>query len=112
MQIKRRNEQNFEVVSLEGTLDASVAAKVRDELKSIVDSGRNQVVVDLTGVKFIDSSGLSALVTGFKAARAVGGDVALCGLTAPVRSIIELTRLHRIMDIYDDVDAAVAKMTV
>ncbi len=51
----------------------------------------------MAGVSFVDSSGLSVLVTSLKAARAKGGDLVLASLTPPVRSIVELTRLHRIL---------------
>jgi anti-sigma B factor antagonist len=111
MQVSRRKVQDFEVVALDGTLDAAVAQKVRNEFKEMISSGSSQVIVDLEKVKFIDSSGLSALVTGFKAARAAGGDMALINLAPAVRSIIELTRLHRIMEIFDDEASAVERLS-
>jgi anti-anti-sigma factor len=112
MQITRRSSGDIQIVTLSGTLDASVASKVRDELKELIASGQHRLVIDLEGVSFIDSSGLSALVTGFKMARAAGGDVALANVAPPVRSIVELTRLHRIMDIFDDAEAAAQKLAV
>ncbi len=110
MQVSRRAEGAAEIVTLSGTLDASVAPEVRDQLKRIVAEGRVRLVLDLANVNFIDSSGLSALVTAFKAARAAGGDVALANLTPAVRSIVELTRLHRIMDVYETEVAAVGRL--
>ena len=44
-------------------------------------------------------------------ARAAGGDVVLLHLTPEVRSVVELTRLHRVFEIFDDVDAAIAKLS-
>lgn len=111
MRIERRAEGAAEIVTLTGTLDAAVAQEVRDALKKIVAEGRTRLVIDLGAVAFIDSSGLSALVTAFKAARGAGGDVALANLTPAVRSIVELTRLHRIMDVYDTETAAVGRLS-
>jgi anti-sigma B factor antagonist len=65
------------------------------------------VVIDLSGVEFLDSAGVGVLVGLFKHARGLGGSARFCGLTPGVRTILELIRLDRIFEIYDDVDAAV-----
>ena len=72
--------------------------------------GTDRLAVDLSVVDRIDSTGLGALVTTLKAARDHGGDLALAGLSPSVRAVVELTRLHRVFDIYGDVESAAAEL--
>jgi anti-sigma B factor antagonist len=99
-----------DVVSFVGTLDASNAQQTREELKSRITGGRSFVVIDLEQVTFVDSTGLSALVSAFKVSRERGGEVALAALQAPVRTLVELTRLHHVFRIYGKVQDAVSDM--
>jgi len=106
----RRTLGNVEVVSFSGSLDASVATQIRKELKEVFDDGKIRVVIDLGDVSFVDSSGLSVLVTALKTARAAGGDVVLSRVNPSVRSILELTRLHRVLEVFEDPEAAAARL--
>jgi len=96
-----------EVVHFESRLDASNAPKVREELDSLMSRGRNLLALNLDGVSFVDSSGLSVFVHAVKAARAAGGNVNLIHPSPAVRSVLELTRLSRILEIWDDEPSAV-----
>jgi len=89
-------------------LDAHNSDMVKDELKRRFADGAGKVLVDLGEVSFIDSSGLGALVSGFKSAMAAKGRLALAGLQAQVHSMFELTRLNRVFDIYPTVEEAVS----
>ncbi len=110
MLLKRRAVDTVEVLTFPARADASIAAEARKELQGLIDEGRVRLVFDLSGVGFVDSSGLSVLVTALKKARSGGGDVALVGLTDSVRSLIELTRLQSAFSMFDDVDTAVAEL--
>lgn len=107
----RRSAGPVEIVSLRGTLDAAVAPSARAEIKAIFDEGRTRLALEMSGIRHIDSSGLSVLVTAMKTARTSGGDVVLVKPTPSVRSLLELTRLHRILEVFEDEDAAVAKLS-
>lgn len=97
------------VLSLGGErLDAHNSDMVKDELKRRFSAGAKQVLVDLGEVSFIDSSGLGALVSGFKSAMSAKGRLALAGLQAQVQSMFELTRLNRVFDIYPTVEEALS----
>jgi len=108
MSIDHRSEGAVELVSFSGNLDASVAGDAKDKIQSLIDSGRTRLVLEFGDVRFVDSSGLSVLVAALKTARGAGGDIVLLNLRPEVRSIVELTRLHRILEIFDDSDAALA----
>jgi len=105
--LERRSDGEVEVVQLASRLDASNAPKVREELDSLMNRGRNLLALNLNGVSFVDSSGLSVFVHAVKSARAAGGNVNLIHPSPAVRSVLELTRLSRIMEIWDDEPSAV-----
>ena len=67
-------------LTLEGRINAVTAPDLKTKLKHLVEDGYVMLIVDLTAVSFIDSSGLAALVSGFKAARENGGSIKLSGL--------------------------------
>jgi anti-sigma B factor antagonist len=110
MPLPRTSHGPVDVLSFSDNLNAVTAPALRLELKDLIQTGRSRLVMDMSGVRFVDSSGLSVFVVALKAARAAGGDVVLLKLTPEVRSIVELTRLHRVFEIFDDVDAAIAKL--
>lgn len=110
MSLDRRSEGSVEVVTLAGNLNAAVATQTRDEILGVIESGRTRLVLDLGDVRFVDSSGLSVLVSTLKSARSVGGDVVLASLKPEVESIIELTRLHRVLALFGDQETAVASL--
>lgn len=87
-------------------IDSANAAEVKAEALRLVGAVPD-VIVDLTGVDFVDSAGVGVLVGLFKNARLLGGRARFCGLTQGVRSVLELIQLDRIFEIYDDVEAAV-----
>lgn len=94
------------VVQPTGRLNMVAAPKLREQLQTIVGSGRTRLVVDLSATDFIDSSGLGALISGLKAARQAGGDLRIAAPTEQVRRVLTLTRLDRVLTAHDSVDAA------
>jgi anti-sigma B factor antagonist len=90
------------VLGVHGRLDAATAPELKTTLKRLVTEGHHRLVVDLTEVSFIDSSGLSALVSGLKATREAGGTLKLAGLNEQTRTAFRLTLLDRVFEIYPD----------
>ncbi|ADU65345.1 STAS domain-containing protein [Desulfurispirillum indicum] len=89
------------VVCVEGErLDAHNSVELKEYLQKLQEKGPQRVVVDLGRVQFMDSSGIGALVAGFKGLRAAGGDLRLCCIASPVEAIFQLTRLYRVFPIY------------
>ena len=74
----------------------------------LFEEGKRNLVIDLQAVRFVDSSGLGALVSGFKNASSRNGNLKLAGLQLQVKSMFELTRLHRVFEIYTDSGEALA----
>ena len=92
-------------------LDAHNSDALKVKIKEIFDGGEKNLLVDLSEVRFIDSSGLGALVSGFKNAVTSKGHLALSGFQDQVRSMFELTRLNRVFDIYTSEQAALAALS-
>jgi anti-sigma B factor antagonist len=99
------------VVKPKENLEASNSSAVKKFLIDSIEGESNRMVVDLTELRFVDSSGLGALIAALKTAQAKGGDVRLCGLSSSVQTIFELTRLNRVFKMFGSVDEAVASFT-
>lgn len=108
MNIERRRHDPWEIVTVrEERLDAHNAQELKEFIQRVFDEGGNRLVIDLAEVRFVDSSGLGALVSGFKNAVSRQGELRLCSLQPQVASMFELTRLHRVFEIAPTVSDAV-----
>ncbi len=97
---------NYSVVAISGRLNGASAPELKRRIKQIVEAGRSRLILDMSGVVFIDSSGLSALISGLKYAREAKGFFRLAGLRDQPASVIKLMMLDRVFDAYPDVAAA------
>jgi anti-sigma B factor antagonist len=98
----------YAVLSVHGEVDVYTAPQFREQLIQLVDQGKHQIVVDLEGVEFLDSTGLGVLVGGLKRVRSQDGDLALVCTQRRILKVLEITGLTKVFDIHDSVDAAVA----
>ena len=103
---------NVAVLALRGEVDVSSAPRLRQRLVELATEGRAWVVVDLSAVEFLDSTGLGILVSGLRRFRLLGGDLTLAGAQPRILRVLEMTRLDRAFDVYASVDAAVAAAPV
>ncbi len=94
------------VVQLRGRLDLLVASEVKQRLTKAVQDGFQLLVIDMSEVSFVDSSGLGALIGGLKAARMAGGDLRLANVGSQAMAILELTTLNRVLRPYPNVAEA------
>jgi len=109
MNITVESANEATLVSLnEERIDAHNSSELKDFLQNLLESGQTSLVVDLAAVRFIDSSGLGALLSGYKNAHLRQGNLVLAALQPRVQSMFELTRLHRVFEIYADSDQALA----
>jgi anti-sigma B factor antagonist len=84
----------------EDNLDASNVREFRDVVQSLMQE-RTRVVLDMSGVKFVDSSGLGALISCLRQLNSRRGDFRLCEMSRTVRALFELMRMHRVFNIHD-----------
>jgi anti-sigma B factor antagonist len=110
MQQVSRTISGVAVLALSGRFDSYAAPAVNAWMSTATERPRARVVVNLSGVDFVDSSALSALVSGLKHCRMGKGELYLCGLQPQVRIIFELTRLNRAFTVFDEEALAVAML--
>ena len=96
------------VLALEGEIDLNESPAVRERIKPLIDAQLPRIIVDLSGVSYIDSSGLALFIESMQRIQGYGGKFALTGLRPTVRTIFEIARLDQIFQIYPDVAAAQA----
>jgi anti-sigma B factor antagonist len=94
------------VAEIVGDLNLLCASDVRTGLAAAVGDGHRRLVVDLSQVNFIDSSGLGALISGLKSARQAGGDLRIASPGEQARVVLKLTTLDRVLRPYDSVEDA------
>lgn len=87
-------------------LDASNAGDFKRDMAPVVD-GTTKLVLDLSRLRFVDSSGLGAFISCLRRMSARGGDLKLSGLSKQVRAVFELVRMHKVFDIYATSEEAV-----
>jgi anti-sigma B factor antagonist len=96
------------VLPLEGEIDLHVSPRISAALGAMIDQKPARLVVDLSAVSYIDSSGLAVLIEGMQNVEAYGGKFVLAGLQENVRPIFEIARLDQVFLIFPHVDAALA----
>ncbi len=107
LEMAPKNSQEH-VLPLEGEIDLHVSPRISASLGAMINEKPKQVVVDLTKVSYIDSSGLAVLIEGMQNVEAYGGKFALAGLQAGVRPIFEIARLDQVFRIFPDAATALA----
>ena len=98
------------VVEVAGELDLHAAPGLRAELARATETSAPRVAVDLTGVTFIDSTGVGVLVGALKRARAAQGELTFCGAGARVKRVFEITGLIGALPLFATRDEAVAAL--
>lgn len=96
------------VLPLEGEIDLHVSPTIAAALSRLIEKKHRKVVVDLSGVTYVDSSGLAVLIEGMQKAGEYKIEFALTGLQESVRTIFDIARLDQVFQIFPDVDAALA----
>jgi anti-sigma B factor antagonist len=88
------------VTGLPDFIDASNAMEFKAEISTIIASNP-KVIFDMSTVRFIDSAGCGALITSLRLLRLTGGVLKIYGVQKQVRSVFELVRMHKVIDIYN-----------
>jgi anti-sigma B factor antagonist len=96
------------VFPLEGEIDLHVSPRVAESLRTMIKQKPTRLVVDLSAVTYIDSSGLAVLIEAMQDVEAYGGKFFLAGLQENVRPIFEIARLDQVFIIFPHLDAALA----
>ena len=101
-----RRQGNVLVVEIAGDVDFHHSTAFQKSLMALLDESPGRIVLDLAGVGYMDSSGLAGLIKLLSHVRRGRIDLWLCRPTAPVRSLLELTRLDTVFRIVDTLEEA------
>lgn len=96
------------VLQMVGDIDVHTSPRLRQKLVALTESGQNNLVLDLSAVGFLDSSGIGVLVGGLKRTRAHDGEFHLAGPRDAVRKVFQLSGLTRVFSTHDSVADALA----
>jgi len=108
LKIETRQTDGVTIVSCSGRIVfGDEATALRDNLKRVLNSSR-QIVLNLSGVTYIDSGGLGMLVGVYSSARSAGADIKLTGLGQRIRDILQITKLVTVFEAYDNEQQAIA----
>jgi len=99
---------NYTVVSLKGDVDLYYSPKAREHILGCLKKKQN-VLVDLSEVSYIDSSGVASLVEGYQEAKSSGVEFGLVGVSSAALSVLQLARLDKVFPIHNSVESALAK---
>jgi anti-sigma B factor antagonist len=94
------------IIRVEGRLNMLTAPELRETVGTAVSAGLTRLVVDLTKVTFMDSSGLGALIGALKTTRTSGGDLRIAGAGEQVSMVLQLSNVDRILKPYANPETA------
>lgn len=107
VKITSKEYKRVDLVEVNGRIDSSTAPQLEKALQSIIDEGRYRIVVDMSGVDFMSSAGLRALLSAVKQVRRFNrGDLRLANVQTKVAKAFELAGLNEVFQFFEnDVDA-------
>jgi len=109
MQINEQHQGDVTILSLKGKLRGGPETQaIHEKVKELTESKSLKVVIDLGKVKWMNSTGLGAIMGSLTTLRNAGGDLKLANVTEKVQSLFMITKLITIFDTHDSVDEAVA----
>jgi stage II sporulation protein AA (anti-sigma F factor antagonist) len=104
--------EQVSVIHPKGRLDSSTSPAFEKDLLERVNQGHASIVLDLSGLTFISSAGLRTILLLAKHMKNLGGRLALCALSKPVREVFDATRCDTLIDIFPSYEAAAAHLSM
>ncbi len=83
------------------------ASSLRDSIRDLSTKGDKKILLNLSEVNYIDSSGIGEMVSGFTSVTNAGGQLKLLGLSKRVKDLLQITKLYTVFEVFDDEAAAV-----
>ncbi len=99
------------LVTVSGRLDQQETATFETYLNDLLNQGHNRLLIDLSGVTYVNSGGLRCLVTVWRQAQVRGGDVALCSLNERIAQLFAVVGFSKVFNIYSSQDSAIQDLS-
>lgn len=100
-------DSRTQLITVSGEVDLYAGPEFRERVRAVIDSGKRRLVIDLLGVRFMDSTGLGVLFNALKRLRSRDGELAIVCNDAEIQALFEMVGLERVFPIYPTRDAAV-----
>lgn len=108
VQVTNRVVGDVSVVDVVGRITLGEGASaLRENIRGLVGKGNKKILLNLSDVSYIDSSGIGELVSGFTTVTNQGGVLKLLGLTKRVKDLLQITKLYTVFEVFDDEATAV-----
>lgn len=107
MNIETRELKHVSVVKISGRVDSATAPDLEQALQDLINTDRNQMVLDLQDTEYMSSAGLRVLVSTLKSAKKSGGDLKLAQLSPRVKEVLDLAGLTPVFNVHADLVEAV-----
>jgi anti-anti-sigma factor len=111
MEIHAERVEGAMVVAVSGSVDTLTAGEVSDSIANQIDNGYNRVVLDMSGVDFMSSAGLRAILSVLKQSRQLGGDLYIAAARPGVDKVLNISGFTSILKAFPSVDLALAEFT-
>ncbi|MBC8043094.1 MAG: STAS domain-containing protein [Rhizobacter sp.] len=109
MYLKESERNNVIILELRGDLlGGDDVSEFKTKVKSLADGGKKNLVLDLSKVTYINSSGIGMLVAGMTTVTQAGGKLKMAGLEKNIKNIFTITNLVKVFEVFDTTDAAAA----
>lgn len=107
--ITHRKINSYDVLDLNGELDAHTASQLEDSLKSLIEQNNHQIIVNFDELDYIASAGLGVFMAYIEDVRELGGDIKLTNMNEKVYNVFDLLGFPTLYDILEDEQDAVKK---
>ncbi|HEV3475391.1 MAG TPA: STAS domain-containing protein [Actinomycetota bacterium] len=104
--VEPKERGSWTVVDVKGEIDLDTAPQLKAVLGDAIKGGAINIAVNLEGVEFLDSSGLGVLIGSLKRCKEAGGMLALVSPRRPIRKVLSITGLDKVIPIHDTVEEA------
>ncbi len=111
MAVKIENKNGLTVCYVDGEIDINTSPAMKKSFDKILSARTPKIIINLTSVNYVDSSGLATLVEILKNMRAYGGKLKLTNLSSKVKNLFEITKLEKLFEIVADEAEAVSKFS-
>jgi anti-sigma B factor antagonist len=109
LNIKERQAGDVTIMDLDGEVRiGDSATALRSAIRNLVAGGSNKLLLNLAGVRYIDSSGIGELIANYTTVGRTGGQLKLLNLTEKVQGLLVITKLLTVFDVYDDESEALS----
>lgn len=106
MKINTGKQSEVTICAIEGEINLNTSPELRKAFDAFVRANAKKVIINFANVSYIDSSGLATLIELFQRLKKVGGNLRICNMAEKIKSVFEVTKLHKLFDIYDSQELA------